>query len=41
MSLYMLFKNLNEIIHQKKIVIFIDEFDGIPLSECLVASDMG
>lgn len=33
MSLYMLFKNLNEIIHQKKIVIFIDEFDGIPLSE--------
>jgi len=32
-SFYKLFKNLNKIIHQKKIVIFIDEFDGIPLSE--------
>ena len=27
------FETLNSIIHQKKIVIFIDEFDGIPLSE--------
>ena len=33
MSFYLLFKNLNEIIKQKKIVIFIDEFDGIPISE--------
>jgi hypothetical protein len=32
-SFYKLFKNLNNIIHQKKIIIFIDEFDGIPLSE--------
>jgi hypothetical protein len=32
-SFYKLFKNLNDIIHQKKIIIFIDEFDGIPLSE--------
>ena len=32
-SFYNLFKNLNEIINQKKIVIFIDEFDGIPLDE--------
>ena len=32
-SFYDLFEMLNETIHQKKIVIFIDEFDGIPLSE--------
>ncbi|KPA16994.1 Toll-Interleukin receptor domain protein [Candidatus Magnetomorum sp. HK-1] len=32
-AFYRLFKKLNGIIHQKKIVIFIDEFDGIPLSE--------
>ncbi|KPA17045.1 protein containing ATPase domain, prokaryote [Candidatus Magnetomorum sp. HK-1] len=32
-SFYMLFKNINEIITHKKIVIFIDEFDGIPMSE--------
>jgi len=30
---YDLFKKLNAIISNKKIVIFIDEFDGIPLSE--------
>jgi len=32
-SFYNLFKELNNIITQKKIVIFIDEFDGIPVSE--------
>jgi len=32
-SFYSLFKGLNKIITQKKIVIFIDEFDGIPVSE--------
>ncbi|MBF0449336.1 MAG: toll/interleukin-1 receptor domain-containing protein [Candidatus Magnetomorum sp.] len=32
-SFYRLFKKFNSIIHQKKIVIFIDEFDGMPLSE--------
>ena len=32
-SFYNLFKELNIIITQKKIVIFIDEFDGIPVSE--------
>jgi len=32
-SFYLFFKKLNQIIIQKKIVIFIDEFDGIPLSE--------
>jgi hypothetical protein len=32
-SFYSLFKGLNNIITQKKIVIFIDEFDGIPASE--------
>jgi len=30
---YLLFKALNKIISHKKIVIFIDEFDGIPLHE--------
>jgi len=32
-SFRLLFEKLNLIIQQKKIVIFIDEFDGIPLSE--------
>jgi len=32
-SFYSLFKGLNQIITQKKIVIFIDEFDGIPVCE--------
>lgn len=32
-SLYFLFESLNTIITQKKIVILIDEFDGIPLKE--------
>jgi len=32
-SFYYFFETLNDIIHQKKIIIFIDEFDGIPLSE--------
>ncbi|KPA16762.1 hypothetical protein MHK_003021 [Candidatus Magnetomorum sp. HK-1] len=32
-SFYDLFEMLNDIIHQKKIIIFIDEFDGIPISE--------
>jgi len=32
-SLYLLFEKLNTIIIKKKIVIFIDEFDGIPLRE--------
>jgi hypothetical protein len=32
-SFYYLFVELNQIISQKKIVIFIDEFDGIPLNE--------
>ncbi|KPA09710.1 ATPase AAA, partial [Candidatus Magnetomorum sp. HK-1] len=32
-SFYRLFRELNKIITQKKIVIFIDEFDGIPLHE--------
>ncbi|KPA15201.1 ATPase AAA [Candidatus Magnetomorum sp. HK-1] len=32
-SFYDFFEKLNDIIIQKKIVIFIDEFDGIPLSE--------
>lgn len=32
-SFRMLFENLNRIIQQKKIVIFIDEFDGIPGDE--------
>jgi len=32
-SFYTLFKELNKIITQKKIIIFIDEFDGIPLNE--------
>jgi len=32
-SFYLLFKQLNQIITHKKIVIFIDEFDGIPLDE--------
>ncbi|KPA14668.1 ATPase AAA [Candidatus Magnetomorum sp. HK-1] len=32
-SFYDLFEELNDIITQKKIVIFIDEFDGVPLSE--------
>jgi hypothetical protein len=32
-SFYKLFSQLNKIISQKKIVIFIDEFDGIPLHE--------
>ena len=32
-SFYLLFKNINEIITHKKIVIFIDEFDGILMSE--------
>ena len=32
-SFYSLFKGLNRIITQKKIVIFIDEFDGIPVNE--------
>ncbi|KPA09955.1 protein containing ATPase domain, prokaryote [Candidatus Magnetomorum sp. HK-1] len=33
LSFFMLFDELNSIITQKKIVIFIDEFDGIPLHE--------
>jgi len=33
LSFYELFEKLNEIISHKKIVIFIDEFDGIPLKE--------
>ena len=32
-SFYEFFEKLNDIISNKKIVIFIDEFDGIPLSE--------
>lgn len=32
-SFYLLFKELNRILLQKKIVILIDEFDGIPLNE--------
>jgi len=32
-SFYIFFKKINSIITQKKIVIFIDEFDGIPMSE--------
>ncbi len=32
-SFYQLFEELNKIITQKKIVIFIDEFDGIPVHE--------
>jgi hypothetical protein len=32
-SFFSLFKGLNNIITQKKIVIFIDEFDGIPVNE--------
>jgi len=32
-TFYMLFDKLNRVIKQKKIVIFIDEFDGIPLHE--------
>jgi len=32
-SFYMFFKKINSIIKQKKIVIFIDEFDGIPKHE--------
>jgi len=33
LTFYMLFDKLNSMIKQKKIVIFIDEFDGIPLHE--------
>jgi len=32
-AFYNLFETLNDIIHKKKIIIFIDEFDGIPMSE--------
>jgi len=32
-AFYMLFSHLNQLIRHKKIVIFIDEFDGIPLHE--------
>jgi len=33
LSFYQLFENLNDIIQNKKIVIIIDEFDGVPPSE--------
>ncbi|MBF0449992.1 MAG: toll/interleukin-1 receptor domain-containing protein [Candidatus Magnetomorum sp.] len=33
LSFYQLFENLNNIINKKKIVIFIDEFEGMPPSE--------
>ena len=32
-AFYMLFSQLNQLISKKKIVIFIDEFDGIPINE--------